>query len=379
MNPKILTMICCPMCKGELDLRAFQKERVEQSLLRGETKHLEIVQTGILLCAHCNTWFPIHAYVPVMLIFETKFHRRFAQEHSQQLASFAGYKMPAGSPRPGERSVQATFTEEWDLVQQDELSFLYSMDDLKSLNRDVWLKWINESPDSINAVLEVGCGLYEPMALQSVLNGAEVFAIDLNFALLNAGESLRKNPSIHPIIASLFHLPFRSSSFDLVYSQGVIMATYSTLEAFKAIADHVRPGRYLFVWVYALDDRLVPGGAVGATARVLYAIEALLRPLVSFAPGVLRTPFFRAVAFLTHPVIRTRVRHKGKWRLRNTEHILRDWLSPRYAHRHSYNEVLEWFEDNGFRVVDVQSPRAYRKLFQKRVFGVGVTGKRLQP
>jgi hypothetical protein len=156
------------------------------------------------------------------------------------------------------------------------------------------------------------------------------------------------------------------------------MATYSTVEAFRAIADYVRPGRYLFVWVYALDDRMVPGGVVGAIARILYTTEGLLRPLVSSAPATLRTVFFRAATFLTHPVIRTRVRHKGKWKLRNTEHILRDWLSPRYAHRHSYNEVLEWFEDNAFQVIDVQSPKAYRKLFQKRIFGVGVSGKRLQ-
>ena len=46
-----------------------------------------------------------------------------------------------GLPKPGEKSVQETFTDEWgNRVQGDELSFLYSLEDLKALNKKRWAK-----------------------------------------------------------------------------------------------------------------------------------------------------------------------------------------------------------------------------------------------
>jgi hypothetical protein len=81
---------------------------------------------------------------------------------------------------------------------------------------------------------------------------------------------------------------------------------------------------------------------------------------------------------MLHPLIKSRVRHKANWKLGNTEHDLRDWLSPRYARRHSYNEVIEWFENLGFAITDIQSPAAYRQLFQKQLWGVGLTGRNVR-
>ena len=86
---------------------------------------------------------------------------------------------------------------------------------------------------------------------------------------------------------------------------------------------------------------------------------------------------FGVLTLLLHPLVRMRIRHKGKWKLENTNHGLRDLLSHRYAHRHSYNEVMEWFESLGFQIVDIQSPQAYRQLFGKRLWGVGLTGRKV--
>ena len=93
---------------------------------------------------------------------------------------------------------------------------------------------------------------------------------------------------------------------------------------------------------------------------------------------MLRDIFFGAMTVLTHQLIKSRVKHKDKWKLSNTNHDLRDWLSPRYAHRHSYNEVFEWFEDLGFQIVDVHSPMAFRRIMGKRLWGVGMTGRKME-
>jgi hypothetical protein len=70
------------------------------------------------------------------------------------------------------------------------------------------------------------------------------------------------------------------------------------------------------------------------------------------------------------------MRHASQWCREDTETFLRDWLSPPYAHRHRWNEVIGWFEELGFEIVDVQSPLAYAGLFGAPLWGVGLTGRR---
>jgi hypothetical protein len=201
--------------------------------------------------------------------------------------------------------------------------------------------------------------------------------VDLNFALLRRGRICRDIPRFHLVIASLFWLPFRRAAFDLVYSQGVLHHTFSTKAAFEAISPFVAAQGYIFIWVYSLDSHLVPKGFKGFIFRVMWYAEQILRPLLSRAPAVVRTAFFFVLTTVLNPMFLWSARNKKKWKWQNTQHLLRDWLSPRYAHRQSYNEVLEWFEDGKFEVVGVQSPAAYRRLFGKRLGGIGVIGHRV--
>jgi SAM-dependent methyltransferase len=174
-------------------------------------------------------------------------------------------------------------------------------------------------------------------------------------------------------------MPFEDASFDLVYSQGVIHHTYSTYDALKSISALVKPDGFLFVWVYGLADHLVLKGNLGFFSKLLYITEYLLRPVISRLPKLLRDIFFNVSTVIVHPVLKTMARHNKIWTHRNTNHSLRDTFSPKYAHRHDYNEVIEWYENLGFSVIDMQSTAAYRKLFGKRLWGVGLTGQKSRP
>jgi ubiquinone/menaquinone biosynthesis C-methylase UbiE/uncharacterized protein YbaR (Trm112 family) len=345
--------LVCPVCAADLRLHVSEADGDD-------------VREGALLCERCRAAYPVHRGVPVLLDFATPLHDR--------LARVEGYGPPRGTARPGEESVQQTFTEEWGSVDASELSFIYSLGDLKELNRRVWLHGLDRPPGT---VLDVGCGLgSEAIAVHEATGAEETVGIELNFALLERASDPAVPRGVRFVIASLFALPFRPGSFDLVYSQGVLHHTYSTRAAFESVARFVAPGGHLFVWVYGLEDHLGLEGRRRVVTRTAHVAEMALRPLLARSTPAVRQGFFAVADRIVHPVLKPRMRHRERWELENTDAFMRDWLSPRYAHRHGWNEVLEWFEGLGFEVASPQSPRAYRELFGDRLWGVGVLGRR---
>jgi SAM-dependent methyltransferase len=363
MQEGALERLRCPACLGELRLESFS-----------EAGDGEGTEAGALLCDSCLLLYPIEAGTPVMLRFRTPFHDGFLREHADRVAAFQ-HSLPDEPPRPGEEHVQETFTDQWRLVDEDELSFAYTADELVELNRRVWLRWVDELPEDERpgSVLNVGCGVgMETVALQRVTGAEQVFGIDLNLALLGRRAEFRGRPGLHFVVASLFDLPFAEESFELVYSQGVLHHTYSTQDAFDSIAKRVAPEGRQFVWLYGKEDHLSRGGS-----KTRHAAETVLRPLITRAPQQWRDRIFAGLTAASHAHYRATQRHGEAWDRANTEHALRDWLSPRFAHRHGHNEVANWFEQSGFRVVDTQSPAAYEELFGTPLWGVGMTGQRL--
>jgi len=348
----LVNRLVCPLCKARLRAASFPA----------------------LLCDGCTTWYPIVSSIPVLLDFPTQVHEAFADEHRAELGAIQ-HRPPRGEPRPGEESVQETFTDEWAQVRESKLSFTYTPDELVALNEQVWLPWLRDV--DVASVLDVGCGLgHETVALQRATGAREVIGVDSNIALLSSRVPESAPAGVHFVVASLFALPFEKASFDLVYSQGVLHHTFSTREAFGAVAPFARDGGRLFVWLYALEDHLAGQGRRGVAMRVGVTAERALRPFVSRAPARVRDAFFRSATALAHPVLRPRMRHAAAWTQADTDTFLRDWLSPPFAHRHGWNEVIGWFEECGFEIVSVQSPTRYRELFGEPLWGVGLTGLR---
>ncbi|GAB6284217.1 MAG: methytransferase partner Trm112 [Methanoregula sp.] len=54
MKRKLMDILCCPVCKGDLELRVDAEN--EQEILEGG-----------LLCAACNVDYPIHEGIPNLL------------------------------------------------------------------------------------------------------------------------------------------------------------------------------------------------------------------------------------------------------------------------------------------------------------------------
>lgn len=352
--------LCCPKCQNPVTVVAPKKQ---------------IEDYAVLTCGSCKFWFPVINEVPVMILFSTPLHRTFEKKFASAFAdTFRLFSPPNGMPEKGEESTQRTFSEEWDKVELEDLSFTYDAHELKNLHQNVWLKWPSHKVEPELKVLNVGCGIGNESLALSEITGGKVTGVDLNLSVLRSGKRFAKNPQVRLLVASLFHLPFAVKSFDLVYSQGVIHHTFSTHEAFQAIAKHMKPSGELFIWIYALEDHLVMKGLLGLISRLSWSFERLTRPMISALPSLLRSALITTMSLILHPLVLLRVRRKSDWKFRNTQHALRDAYSPRYAHRHGFNEVIEWLEDMNLEF-EFQSPKEYRRLFNKRVWGIGFKAK----
>lgn len=368
MDLDLLPLLRCPIGGGPLELKVITPGRCAGG---------EGVETGILVSPGSGTWYPIINHVPVLLTFATALVEGFARQYAGEIAALGSYRAPAEAPMPGERSVQATFTEEWQALGDDAHTFVYTETELEMLHRDVWLRMSDGERAGVRLALNVGVGYgKETRVLAGLFPNAMTVGVDLNLALVQAGKLLAAIPATHAVVASLFHMPFEPGAFDHVHSQGVIHHTYSTKAAFDAIASFVRPGGTLFVWVYAVEDPYVAKGPTGTLVWLYWVTtHRIFRPILSRSPPALRNAAMYAIAGVLHPVLRRRASRPDGWHFANTLHGLYDAFTPRYAHQHGFNEVIEWFEDAGFRP-QLQSPSAYRRLMGKRLLGVGAIGRR---
>ncbi|MGD9828657.1 MAG: methyltransferase domain-containing protein [Hyphomicrobiaceae bacterium] len=364
MDLALLPLLRCPVGGGPLELRVIAPSG-------------EGVETGVLYSRRTRHWYPIINHVPVMLTFRTALVEAFARDHAGVLAEIGDCRAPDQSPMPGERSVQATFTEEWSALGDDDHTFVYTDDQLETLHRDVWLRMTDDERAAVTSVLNVGIGFgKETRVLADLFANAMTVGVDLNLALVSAGKLLAGIPRTHAVVASLFRLPFEASAFDHVHSQGVIHHTYSTKAAFDAIAPLVKPRGSLFIWVYGAEDAHVVPGLRGWMVWLYWVItHRIFRPVLSRSPAAVRRVAMYAIAGVLHPFLKLRNPRGKDWRFVNTLHGLYDSMTPRYAHQHGFNEVVEWFEDAGFEP-RLQSPATYRKLMGSRLLGVGVNGRR---
>jgi SAM-dependent methyltransferase/uncharacterized protein YbaR (Trm112 family) len=367
MHNELLPVLRCPVSGAPLDLHSIEA---------GNASAAGTVKTGLLTCTQSGLWYPIINHVPILLTFKTRLVEDFAARHAPLLAQFAQFSQPDLEPMPGERSVQTTFTEEWGDLGDDAHTFVYSDDQLLALHRDVWLRMSDDERAQVRSVLDVGCGFgKEARILAELFPNAIVLAADLNLALLAAGPELVRKGRVHPVVASLFRLPFAPQSVEHVHSQGVIHHTYSTKAAFDAISRLVAPGGSLFVWVYAAEDAHVVAGLRGWLVWLYWVgTHRIFRPILSRSPAFVRNGAMHVIAGILHPILARRGGKAG-WRYANTLHGLRDAFTPRYAHQHGFNEVIGWFEEAGF-VPRLQSPLRYRQLMGSRLLGVGAIGRR---
>lgn len=352
MKKNLLNILACPDCQSPLELSVFEEKQF---------KTLEVIE-GFLSCKKCVQLFPIIEGIPRFIPNAVFQYPDFVKKHPKVLKLLNGSDDMERSMEnflKTHGSTQERFGFEWmnypGTLPEDEEIFLAETQIPAGEWRD-------------KRVMDAGCGMGRYSRVAHKL-GAEVVALDLSGALVRLWDLARESDRLHLIQGNLLSPPLREKVFDVVYSIGVIHHTPSAQKTFQKLSRLVRFGGQLTLWVYGTAGRFenfktnpLRSDRQGLKKQVFFVwMIVLLRELLSDTlrlftvhlphrllywfcyPLALigKIPLIKYLTFSVHPF----------WRVRLQENF--DWLSPPYQSHHTKEEVIRWFEENGFEILKV--------------------------
>jgi arsenite methyltransferase len=230
-------------------------------------------------------------------------------------------------------------------------------------------------------ILDAGCGAGLAAATWLVpgwqRNGSEFVGVDISAAIDVACQRLGEAEGTSFVQADILSLPFAPESFDLVFSEGVLHHTPSTEDAFRSLTRLLRPGGEIMIYVYRVKspareyvDDYIRDRIAGLSPEEAWN---LLRPLTRLGQALaeleVEVEVPEDVELLgipkgTYDVQRLVYWHFAKlfWNdtmtFEENNHVNFDWYHPRYAHRHTENEVRGWFASAGLEILSFDAQEA---------------------
>jgi SAM-dependent methyltransferase/uncharacterized protein YbaR (Trm112 family) len=361
MWARLIDHLVCYQSAEPLELVPIEDHAVDfDPIWRRKLEALEIepdganrwIETGLLYDRKTRLWFPISHGLPVLLPYQTGAHQEMLRNHGDAVRKLGqDYRAAADDPAPGEQFVLKSFSTEWRAYDDSEVLWTWSIEE----RRAFFLEEVGaaELTGAERSFVEIGCGLGLVTSLAATELGLDALGIDLSFAAMRATERYRTNPLAHFIQASLWALPLRRSSFDVVYSHGVLHMTHDTERAFSGVAALAKPGGRTYVWVYG------PGRVRDSLLRrLVFPIEEVVRPVLARLPAPLANIVLYPLALGYWALNRWHKMRGGlrqRYDFRRSLHAARDRFTPAFAHIHETDEVRRWFERAGFARLHVLS------------------------
>jgi uncharacterized protein YbaR (Trm112 family) len=358
MLKRMLRWLVCPLCHNELDLRIADSERTvlsnaDRAVLQciaplenpEDAVEFDVI-TGALLCENCKVYYPIYNAVPRMLTYPTEVAYIHAQENGDWIGTnLIGFSLPDNDSPFGEAEVLRNFSTEWTAYEWSGDSYWNMSTEIALRAKRYELGVVRHSLRH-RLVLEVGIGIGGTADGLSRTEECEIVGMDLSYAVDQARYYFGKNPRLHIVQASIFFPPFRPGTFDSVYSHGVLHHTYSTRAAFSYIAKLPKATQgMLYIWLYSHEQERAT-----LLRRTLMGVERVLRPILSKLPSPVQTvlllpavPFYILYQNL-YGRSRLGRQFAASYGWNEALHAARDRLTPPFAYRHTYEEVVKWFQ-----------------------------------
>jgi len=202
----------------------------------------------------------------------------------------------------------------------------------------------------------VGAGRYSDIMTSF---GANVFGVDLSFAVDSAWNNLKQTNCFSTVQADISKLPFEKKSFDFIVSIGVLHHTPDTRRYFEMLVPYLKPGGEIAIWVY-------PDAGD-------YATRARWIPFVSRIPQTFFYTWCRWFVPLMHSINECKLQkyiqkvfpysNQGLG-LENDILDTFDGYSPKYHGVHTPKEVHKWFSELGME--NIHSPSEWDTCMRGR-------------
>jgi SAM-dependent methyltransferase len=237
----------------------------------------------------------------------------------------------------------------------------------RQVMRQVWADvfgWTDEEHLSRlmrdRVVLDAGCGSGASLNQWVDLPRA-IAAVDISEAVHACHARFHARPNITFARADLTRLPFADDTFDVIWSAGVLHHTPDTYASLAALVRHLKPGGRVVVYVYVrkppirefVDDYLraqISDLPPEDAWRRMEALTRFARSLAAVRGELVIEEDVPELGFRTgtYDVQRFVYYHLFKcfWNdalgFDDNVHVNFDWYHPKYAHRHSPEEVRAW-------------------------------------
>ncbi len=346
MNTRLLTWLCCPVCREDLDLSVFREA--------------DGIEEGALTCRGCRRVFPIidgiprmlpDALMPQVLAYHRQFFERYRTATSACVLRAVGDRHDAW----------------WDTEARTLESYSYQWRKFKQM----FPQWEDVFRSSIAPItpdffpgrvgLDAGCGFGRSL-VYAAKYGAEVIGLDLSEAIEAARENTRHLPSVYLVQGDLYHPPLRAASLDFVYSIGVLILVPDPQAGFRSLSRLVKPAAPMFIWVLPRGrgrQIAIFEAARAVTTRLpLRVLDAVCLALSLAQWAAFIVPYkmlkmFRATAALAERLPFTLY---ARYPFRAMHSDWFDALSAPVLHYHRRDEVAEWYRDAAFEQVVVSLP-----------------------
>ena len=176
--------------------------------------------------------------------------------------------------------------------------------------------------------LEVGSGTCQLSNYLAVGTNNNIYALDPTLESLKLGENFANNNNIQNvnfINADLFDSIFNDNTFDFVWCSGVLHHTKNPKLGFETISKYVKKDGYILIGLY------------NKYGRFRTHFRQFIYKNISKRLAILLDPFLRSLGS-------------------NAQEKKDAWIQDQYQHpvesTHSYDEVLDWFSNEGFDFVN---------------------------
>jgi ubiquinone/menaquinone biosynthesis C-methylase UbiE/uncharacterized protein YbaR (Trm112 family) len=270
MQYELLSYLRCPVSKT-----ALQFQLIEEFEKKYESSTVREIKTGLLFSS-TGFLFPVIDGVPRMLVEAVYDYKEFFQKHVPDLKERIMHLEASHGKLLKEcvsknNKTKKSFEWEWSFLDAAKKDKIWDKD--TDTLRDIFLSETGLSVDeAVNQfTIDVGSGHgLMTAAIASVTRTATV-GVELSKAVENAYDR-NKNEKAWFVQADLQYLPFAGSTFDLLYSSGVIHHTNNTQKSLWLIEKTLKPGGLLCIWLYHPQKNLY------------HSIALLIRKFISKLP-----------------------------------------------------------------------------------------------